>query len=208
MMIKSQSVVQKNDKVPQLRKNVNDSWTLAGRIIAFILMPVVFLLSLLYLPFILISSKEAPIWHQKRVGFKGRDIYVPKFSTMNIDSSGVYRETWFGYLARPLGLDEILQVWSIVKGEMQWFGPRPFIRTHLNTHYIQAILHYTKPGFFNSRSLATGIGNSALEKGNLSIDDLMKYDLKDLQNWSAGYALKLFFSTLLMISRTAANKTR
>ena len=65
----------------------------------------------------------------------------------------------------PLGLDEILQIWSIATGKMQRFGPRPFIGKQINDQYIRSVLSYTKPGFVNSRSIATGIGNRALQGG-------------------------------------------
>ena len=120
---------------------------------------------------------------------------------MNVDKQGVLRETWFGKLVRPVGLDEILQIYIIEKGEMQWFGPRPFLRKHINEEYIQAVLYYTKPGFFNSRSIATGIGNQALQGGQVSISQIIEFDQNDLRNWSFGYAARLFSRTLLAVLR-------
>ena len=157
----------------QSKKNLQGLGIVAGRIVATLLMPLVALLTLAYLPLILISSNEWPIWRQKRVGFEGKDILVPKFSTMNLGPDGDLRETWFGRLVRPVALDEILQIWLIAKGDMQWFGPRPFLREHINSDYIQAVLFDTKPGFFNSRSLATGIGNRALESGWVKIEEMI-----------------------------------
>ena len=81
------------------RKNLNGWGILNGRIVACLLTPLVVLLTLIYLPFILISSNEFPIWRQKRPGYRGMDILVPKFSTMNMDSSGVLR----GDLVRQTG---------------------------------------------------------------------------------------------------------
>ena len=183
----------------QSKKSLRGLGILAGRILAALLMPLVALLTLAYLPFILISSNESPIWRQKRVGFQGKDILVPKFSTMNLAPDGHLHETWFGRLVRPVGLDEILQIWLIAKDDMQWFGPRPFLREHINSDYIQSVLSYTKPGFINSRSLATGIGNRALQSGNVRIEEMIRYDCDDLQKWSPLYAGNLFLGTLLSI---------
>jgi lipopolysaccharide/colanic/teichoic acid biosynthesis glycosyltransferase len=182
-------------------KRLNSWGSIFGRVVAWLLAPVVVLISALYIPFILASSNEFPIWRQKRVGYRGRDLWVPKFSTMNADASGALRETWFGRIVRPVGLDEILQIFLIARGEMQWFGPRPFLRPHLSADYINYVLHHTKPGFINSRSLATGIGNRALQDGKVSIPEMIRYDLQDLSNWSFWYAARLLSQTLLMILR-------
>lgn len=181
------------------RKKLDGFGIIAGRAVACLLAPLVILMAALFVPFILMSSNEFPIWRQKRVGFGGRDILVPKFSTMNADSSGTLQETWFGRLVRPIGLDEILQILSIAAGDMQWFGPRPFLRSHITEEYIQAVLFLTKPGFINSRSLATGIGNRALQGGVISIPELIRYDLDDLSKWSFGYAVVLLARTALAV---------
>jgi lipopolysaccharide/colanic/teichoic acid biosynthesis glycosyltransferase len=182
--------------------------TVLGRIVAWLLAPLVLLLVVFFLPFILASSNEFPIWRQKRVGYRGLDIWVPKFSTMNVVSSGELRETWFGRLIRPVGLDEILQILLIAKGDMQWFGPRPFLRAHLNDSYINSVLNHTKPGLFNSRSLATGIGNRALQEGEISIPEIIHYDLADLENWSFSHAVRLLLGTMLMVARAAVRMAR
>lgn len=179
-----------------------------GRIVAcFFVLPVL-LLTVLFLPCILASSNEFPIWRQKRVGYRGLDIWVPKFSTMNVVASGELRETWFGRLVRPIGLDEILQILLIAKGDMQWFGPRPFLRADLDDLYINSVLSRTKPGLFSSRSLATGAGNRALQEGVISIGEMIRYDLSDLENWSFSYASRLVFRTIAMMARTAMKMVR
>lgn len=183
----------------QSRKRLDGVGIVFGRIVACLLVPFVVLIAALFVPFILMSSNEFPIWRQKRVGFRGRDIFVPKFSTMNADRSGKLHETWFGRIVRPVGLDEILQILLIATGDMQWFGPRPFIRSHVNDEYIQAVLFLTKPGFINSRSLATGIGNRALQGGIISIPELIRYDRDDLSKWSFGYAVRLTVRTALAV---------
>lgn len=179
-----------------------------GRAVACLLTPLVVLLAALFLPFILASSNESPIWRQKRVGYRGRDIWVPKFSTMNVVASGELRETWFGRLIRPVGLDEILQILLIAKGDMQWFGPRPFLRSDLDEIYIDSVLSCTKPGLFNSRSLATGAGNRALQEGVITIAEMIRYDLSDLKDWSFSYASRLVFRTTVMMVRAGVQMVR
>ncbi|HEY3733848.1 MAG TPA: sugar transferase [Streptosporangiaceae bacterium] len=179
-----------------------------GRIIAWLLVPLVLLLAILFLPFVMVSSNESPIWRQKRVGYRGLDISVPKFSTMNVVASGELRETWFGRLVRPVGLDEILQISLIALGDMQWFGPRPLLRKDIDELYIDSVLSYTKPGFFSSRSLATGMGNRALQEGGISLADMIRYDRADLENWSLGYASRLLAGTTLMVLKAVLKLLR
>lgn len=179
-----------------------------GRIIACLSVPLVALLTMLFLPFILLSSNESPIWRQQRVGHRGLDIMVPKFSTMNVVASGKLCETWFGRFIRPVGLDEILQVFLIAKGDMQWFGPRPLLRKDLDDLYISSVLSRTKPGLFSSRSLATGIGNRALQEGGITIAEMIRYDLSDLENWSFSYAARILVGTLAMMARVGMKIVR
>jgi lipopolysaccharide/colanic/teichoic acid biosynthesis glycosyltransferase len=173
----------------------------AGIVIAWIISPLVILLGLCFVPLVLMSSKECPIWRQRRVGYRGADVWVLKFSTMNATAGGELRETWFGRLIRPTGLDEILQVLAIAKGDMQWFGPRPLLRADINQLYIDSVLAHTKPGFFNSRSLATGMGNRALQDGSISLATMIRYDRADLERWSFMYGLTLFLRTIALVVR-------
>jgi lipopolysaccharide/colanic/teichoic acid biosynthesis glycosyltransferase len=189
-------------------KSLDSLGSAFGRVIAWCLTPLVILLSGLYLPFIMASSNESPIWRQKRVGYRGADIWVPKYSTMNVSASGELRETWFGRLVRPLGLDEILQILLIAKGDMQWFGPRPFLRADLDELYISSVLSHTKPGLFSSRSLATGIGNRALQEGGISIAEMIRLDLSDLEDWSFVYASRMFFGTLALVAGSCVKMVR
>jgi len=201
----SAAMIQDAHAAPQVTscKPLNSVGIVFGRFFACLLTPLVMLLAVLFIPLILASSNEFPIWRQKRVGYRGRDIWVPKFSTMNVVASGELRETWFGRLVRPIGLDEILQILLIAQGDMQWFGPRPFLRKDLDELYISSVLSRTKPGLFNSRSVATGVGNRALQEGVISIPEMIQYDLSDLENWSLPYASRLVFATVAMVVRTA-----
>jgi lipopolysaccharide/colanic/teichoic acid biosynthesis glycosyltransferase len=187
-------------------KPVGSLGTAVGRLVACLLAPAVLLLAILFLPFIVASSSESPVWRQKRVGYLGVDLWVPKFSTMNVNSAGELCETWFGRLVRPLGLDEILQIFLIAKGDMQWFGPRPLLRVDVDDRYVEAVLTYTKPGLFSSRSLLTGMGNRALQSGEISLADMARCDQADLENWSFLYAARLLRGTALMVVKAAATE--
>jgi lipopolysaccharide/colanic/teichoic acid biosynthesis glycosyltransferase len=109
---------------------------------AFDLMLVVIALPLL-LPFLMllalaikIDSNGPAVFRQKRMGFRGRFFYIFKFRTMTVTEDGSHlqasitrhndeRITRIGGLLRRTRIDELPQIWNIIKGEMSWIGPRP-----------------------------------------------------------------------------------
>lgn len=110
---------------------------LVALVAAIILMPVLLLISLL----IMLDSNGPPIFRQRRIGYRGRPFIVWKFRTMtatdvgNADTSNArsaamtssndMRITKLGRFLRTSRLDELPQIFNILKGEMSWIGPRP-----------------------------------------------------------------------------------
>ncbi len=114
--------------------------SIAEPILAFsmliILMPLLLIIALL----ILIDSRGAVIFIQRRLGVGGIPFDFYKFRSMKEDAesqgTGVYsfkgdpRVTQFGSFIRRSSLDELPQLWNIVKGDMGFIGPRPVLVQH------------------------------------------------------------------------------
>lgn len=89
---------------------------------------------------IIVDSPGPAIFRQKRLGKHGREFWIFKFRTMIVDAekqgSGVYtyegdpRITRVGRILRESSLDELPQLWNVLKGDMSLIGPRPPVVYH------------------------------------------------------------------------------
>ncbi|HLJ51221.1 MAG TPA: sugar transferase [Bryobacteraceae bacterium] len=94
------------------------------------------------------------LFRQSRAGFHGKIFTLYKLRTMNeaFDESGRLlpdhlRITWFGRLLRRTSLDELPQLWNVLRGEMSLVGPRPLLPTYLPRYTErQRRRHEVKPG--------------------------------------------------------------
>jgi len=124
-----------------------------------ILSPLYILLSV----FIVIDSKGGVFYLQKRVGKNNKDFRLIKFRTMriNADKAGLLtiggndsRITKIGFWLRKYKLDELPQLFNILKGEMSFVGPRPEVRKYVDLYnYGQMKVLTVKPGLTDYASL-------------------------------------------------------
>lgn len=94
------------------------------------------------------------LFRQPRPGRQGRVFVLIKFRTMRVPEESenalqtdAVRLTWLGRWLRALSLDELPELWNILKGEMSFVGPRPLLVSYLeryNAH--QARRHEVRPG--------------------------------------------------------------
>lgn len=133
---------------------------------------------------------------QERPGFKGRPFKIVKFKTMNErrDESGkllpdLQRITPFGSFVRRSSLDELPQLWNVLKGDMSLIGPRPLLTEYLPLYSPEQMRrHDVRPGI-------TGWAQCH-GRNNLSWTDKFKLDTWYVDNISFATDCRVLFDTL------------
>ena len=105
---------------------------------------------------VMLTSKGPVLYWSDRVGRDNKIFKMPKFRTMRIDTPPVATHlltnpdaylTSIGSFLRKFSLDELPQLWSILKGHMSFVGPRPLLMQYLDRYTLeQARRHEVKPG--------------------------------------------------------------
>ena len=156
-----------------------------------IILPLMLLLSLLVLIFLGIPI----LFRQQRPGYKGRPFITYKFRTMT-DLTGpdgnllpdAQRLTPFGRFLRSTSLDDLPQLFNVLRGEMSLVGPRPLL--------MQYLKRYT-PEQIRRHDVLPGITGWAQIHGRNTLDweEKFRLDVWYVDNWSFGLDLKILFLT-------------
>ncbi len=152
---------------------------------------------------IAITSGRPVFYVQERMGLDGRVFSMLKFRTMSreaeADSGPVWaqrgdpRRTRLGSFLRRFSLDELPQLWNVIKGEMSLVGPRPerpvFIEQFRGEIPGYMLRHKVKAGM-------TGWAQIHGWRGNTSLHNRIEHDLYYIQHWSLGLDLRILIRTL------------
>ena len=186
------------------------SWTKASvdRTIAFAALMVTLPLSILIAVLVKLSSRGPVMFVQERTGLNGRKFRMYKFRTMTVDAAQKQAElqqlnqmggpvfkikndprvTRVGQWLRKYSLDELPQLWNVLKGDMSLVGPRPLPCYEAdNIHGMQRRRFSVKPGLTCIWQISG--------RNQLSYDQWMDLDLQYVDGWSLGLDFKILLKT-------------
>lgn len=177
----------------------------------FVLLPFLLLIGLL----ILIDSGRPIIFRQKRGGLHGQPFSILKFRTMTVVENGADvlqarrddpRVTRLGAILRKTSIDELPQLWNVLRGDMSLVGPRPHALLH--DHQFSSLLkHYSqrqcmKPGITGLAQCEGWRGDTAaVERLSRRVDT----DIRYIKEWSFWLDLKIILKTakIVLFDRSA-----
>jgi lipopolysaccharide/colanic/teichoic acid biosynthesis glycosyltransferase len=180
-----------------------------------LLIPLFILLAI----WIQVGSAGGVFYRQVRVGKDGVDFYLLKFRTMHTgaDRSGLLtiggrdpRITAAGYFLRKYKLDELPQLWNVLKGEMSFVGPRPEVRTYVELYTPQQLLVLSvRPGITDPASMAysneSDLLAGAIDPEKMYIQEVMpaklKLNLAYIKQQGIGTDIRIIFQTIAKILR-------
>ena len=149
-----------------------------------------------------ISSPGPIIFKQERVGLHNKPFYMYKFRSMKLQSEESEKKAWtvkddprvtgIGKFLRRTSLDELPQLFNILKGDMSLVGPRPerplFVEKFMEEIPRYMVKHQVRPGL-------TGWAQVNGLRGDTSIRKRIDYDIYYIENWSISFDLKIIFLT-------------
>jgi sugar transferase (PEP-CTERM system associated) len=170
------------------------------------------LVGLPLLPFVVVAikatSKGPVLYRQRRVGRDGAVFHCYKFRTMRADAEADTGPTWaldddpritrVGKFLRHARLDEIPQLWNVLKGDMSLVGPRPerpeFVSELAREIPYYYLRHSIRPGITGWAQIRYRYGNSVEDA-----KEKLRYDLFYIKNMSVGLDLLIFLNTIKVI---------
>ena len=179
-----------------LKRGLDIAATVAGLIV---LSPILAMISI----GVMITSGRPILYSQTRIGRGGRPFEILRFRSMKRDaeretgpiwaSSADTRCTRFGTFLRRTNLDELPQLWNVLKGEMSLVGPRP--ERPIFVEEFREIL----PDYDLRHAMPVGMTGWAQVhgwRGRTSIRKRLQYDLDYIQRWSFWIDIKVLWMTV------------
>jgi len=182
---------------PSLVKRTMDIF---GSIAAIVLFsPVMLLCAAL----VKLTSPGPVLYKQVRVGLHNRNFEMFKFRSMEVQPEAEEKKAWtvkndprvtgIGKFMRRTSLDELPQLFNILKGDMSLVGPRPerpfFVEKFREEIPRYMVKHQVRPGL-------TGWAQVNGYRGDTSIRKRIEYDLYYIENWTLGLDIKILFLTI------------
>lgn len=183
-------------------------------LLSILVLPIIFVISVL----IFLDSSGPIVFGHKRVGRGGREFICYKFRTMVPNAGSVLYEylennekaklewqenyklqndpriTKIGGILRKTSLDELPQLWNVIKGDMSLVGPRPIIRDEIQKYgdYIEEF-YLVRPGI-------TGVWQVS-GRSDTSYDERVQMDCWYIHNWSIWLDIACLLKTVEVVIR-------
>jgi Undecaprenyl-phosphate glucose phosphotransferase len=151
-----------------------------------------------------LTSRGPALFRQERMGLDGKSFTIVKFRSMYDDAEKETGPVWtqrddprvtaFGRFLRRSNLDELPQLWNVLRGDMSIVGPRPE-----RPHFVQQFKHRI-PQYMLRHKVRAGLTGWAQVngwRGNTAIDKRIEYDLYYIENWSVRLDLKIMWLTIV-----------
>ena len=169
-------------------------------------------------PFLLIvgplltrETKGDLLFRQTRIGKNGRPFELLKLQTMKPVSESTSDVTWtvtdgsdrlgpMGKFLRKSSLDELPQLWNILRGDMSFVGPRPE-RPYFVEQFTEQYEHYEDR--MRMTAGLTGLAQIYDLRGDTSIDDRARFDNRYADHWSLWSDLKIMLKTVPKVFKGA-----
>ncbi len=173
---------------------------IAGSIAAIIIFSPVMLLTA---ALIKLTSEGPVLFTQDRVGLHNKQFKMYKFRSMEVQQPKEERGAWtvqddprvspIGKIIRRTSIDELPQLFNVLKGDMSLVGPRPerpfFVEKFKEQIPRYMVKHQVRPGM-------TGWAQINGYRGNTSIKKRIEYDLYYIENWTLTFDIKILFLTI------------
>jgi len=165
-----------------------------------LLAPLMVLIALL----VKLTSPGPIFYRQERCGLNGRTFHMLKFRSLRVDAEQKTGAVWavkndprrtpLGAFLRKTSLDELPQLWNVLKGDMSLVGPRPerpvFIQQFSKTIPNYMARHCVKAGI-------TGWAQVHGWRGNTSLRKRLQYDLYYITHWTPWLDLRILWMTVM-----------
>ena len=175
-----------------------------GIILLILLSPILAIIAIA----IKVDSKGPVIFKQKRLGKDGQIFEIYKFRTMYVDAPDIRNEdgstfnsdndprvTKVGLVLRKTSLDELLQIFNVIKGDMSFIGPRPDLPEQLEL--------YTE---FDKKKLLVRPGVTGYAqcngRNNIEWKKRIEMDIYYIENYSLWLDIKILFKTVFSVLRS------
>ncbi len=153
----------------------------------------------------LLVKKSSPgpiIFRQERIGLHNKPFQMYKFRSMGVQKPSEEAKQWtvqndprvtpVGRVIRKTSIDELPQLFNVLKGDMSLIGPRPerplFVEQFQETIPRYMIKHQVRPGM-------TGWAQVCGFRGDTSIEGRIEHDIFYIENWTVGFDIRILFLT-------------